>query len=172
MFIAFIIRVIVNIFANRYKGDYTKRFRLGQLLSEITRHFLLMTATPHNGKDEDFHLFMSLIDPDRFEGVERIKSKIDVSDIMRRLVKEDLLTFEGKSLFPERRAYTVSYDLSPSEMELNEHVTSYVSEGFNRAERLSDSKKNSVGFAMTILQRRLASSPQAIYKSLERRMER
>ena len=33
---------------------YTKRYRLGQLLSGLTRHFLLMTATPHNGKEEDF----------------------------------------------------------------------------------------------------------------------
>lgn len=154
------------------KTEYTKRFRLGQLLSKITRHFLLMTATPHNGKDEDFYLFMSLVDRDRFEGVKRIKNDIDVSDMMRRLVKEDLLTFEGKPLFPERRAYTVSYDLSPREMELYERVTDYVSDGFNRAERLSKSKKNSVGFAMTILQRRLASSPQAIFKSLERRTER
>ena len=47
---------------------YTKRYRLGQLLSSLTRHFLLMTATPHNGKEEDFQLFMALIDGDRFEG--------------------------------------------------------------------------------------------------------
>jgi superfamily II DNA or RNA helicase len=39
---------------------YTKRYRLGQLLSEHARQFLLLTATPHNGKEEDFQLFMSL----------------------------------------------------------------------------------------------------------------
>ena len=51
-------------------GDtsYTARYRLGELLSELTRHFLLMTATPHNGKDEDFRLFMRLLDWDRFLG--------------------------------------------------------------------------------------------------------
>ena len=154
------------------KISYTKRFRLGKLLGKITRHFLLLTATPHNGKEKDFYLFMSLIDPDRFEGVQRIKNPVDVSDMMRRLVKEDLLTFKGKPLFPERRAYTVNYNLSPREMALYELVTNYVSDGFNRAERLSGNKKSSVGFAMTILQRRLASSPLAIYKSLERRTER
>ena len=47
---------------------YTKRYRLGQLLGGSTRHFLLMTATPHNGKEEDFQLFMALLDGDRFEG--------------------------------------------------------------------------------------------------------
>ena len=72
---------------------YTKRFLLGRLLSDITRHFLLLTATPHNGKEEDFHLFMSLIDPERFEGAARSSAQaIDISDVMRRLVKEDLYT--------------------------------------------------------------------------------
>lgn len=68
-----------------------------------------MTATPHNGKEDDFHLFMSLADKDRFEGAKRLKGHIDVSDIMKKLVKEDLLTFEGKPLFPERLAYIVRY---------------------------------------------------------------
>ncbi len=48
--------------------EETQRYRLGDLLSDITRHFLLMTATPHNGKEEDFQLFLALLDHDRFEG--------------------------------------------------------------------------------------------------------
>ncbi len=152
---------------------YTKRFMLGRLLSDITRHFLLLTATPHNGKEEDFQLFMSLIDPERFEGAPRSSSQaIDVSDVMRRLVKEDLLKFDGTPLFPERRAYTVNYDLSPIEAELYSEVTAYVTEEFNRADNLAKEHKNTVGFALTILQRRLASSPEAIYQSLHRRRER
>ena len=152
---------------------YTKRFLLGRLLSDITRHFLLLTATPHNGKEEDFHLFMSLIDPERFEGAARSSSQsIDVSDVMRRLVKEDLLKFDGTPLFPERRAYTVNYDLSPREARLYHEVTEYVQEEFNRADQLSNDHKSTVGFALTILQRRLASSPEAIYQSLRRRRER
>ncbi|RYL92591.1 helicase-related protein [Sporolactobacillus sp. THM19-2] len=152
---------------------YTKRFRLGQLLSTITRHFLLLTATPHNGKEEDFQLFMSLIDPDRFEGKLRSRQQsIDVSDVMRRLVKEELLKFDGTPLFPERLAYTVNYDLSPNEAQLYEAVTEYVQEEFNRADKLNTERRNTVGFALTILQRRLASSPEAIYQSLRRRRER
>lgn len=152
---------------------YTKRFQLGRLLSDITRHFLLLTATPHNGKEEDFQLFMSLIDPERFAGAARSSVQaIDVSDVMRRLVKEDLLKFDGTPLFPERRAYTVNYDLSPKEAVLYHAVTSYVQEEFNRADQLSNDRKSTVGFALTILQRRLASSPEAIYQSLHRRRER
>lgn len=153
---------------------YTKRFQLGRLLSNITRNFLLLTATPHNGKEEDFKLFLSLIDPDRFEGTHHSTSHqaVDVSDVMRRLVKEELLKFDGTPLFPERRAYTVNYDLSPQEAKLYQAVTEYVQEEFNRADKLNNERKATVGFALTILQRRLASSPEAIYQSLRRRRER
>lgn len=152
---------------------YTKRFLLGRLLSHITRNFLLLTATPHNGKEADFELFLSLIDSDRY-GVNHGNSHqaVDVSDVMRRLVKEELLKFDGTPLFPERRAYTVNYSLSPMEDRLYQEVTEYVQEEFNRADQLNKERKNTVGFALTILQRRLASSPEAIYQSLRRRRER
>ena len=153
---------------------YTKRYRLGQLLGQLTRHFLLMTATPHNGKEEDFQLFMALLDGDRFEG--RFRDgvhTVDASDLMRRLVKEQLLKFDGTPLFPERRAYTVSYKLSDAEAALYKSVTDYVREEFNRADALeNEGRKGTVGFALTILQRRLASSPEAILQSLRRRRER
>ncbi len=153
---------------------YTKRYRLGQLLSTLTRHFLLLTATPHNGKEEDFQLFMALLDGDRFEG--RFRDgvhAVDVSDLMRRMVKESLLKFDGTPLFPERIAYTVPYKLSDAGAALYKAVTDYVRQEFNRAEALQNDKRvGTVGFALTILQRRLASSPEAIYQSLRRRRER
>jgi len=157
--------------------DETKRFKLGRLLAETAHNFLLMTATPHAGKEEDFQLFMSLLDRDRFEGQYRQGvHRTDTHGLMRRMVKEDLLTFEGKPLFPERKAYTVEYELSPAERELYELVTDYVRTEMGRAERIAqagDKKRgNNVGFALTVLQRRLASSPEAILRSLERRQQR
>lgn len=153
---------------------YTKRYHLGQLLSTLTRHFLLMTATPHNGKEADFQLFMALLDGDRFEGRVRDGAHVaDVSDLMRRMVKENLLKFDGTPLFPHRIAHTVPYKLSDAEAHLYKAVTDYVREEFNRAEALQNDKRaGTVGFALTILQRRLASSPEAIYQSLHRRRER
>ena len=152
----------------------TKRYKLGKLLSTLTRHFLLMTATPHNGKEEDFQLFLALLDGDRFEGRFRDGVHVcDTSDLIRRLVKEDLLKFDSKPLFPERCAHTVQYALSDLEAVLYKQVTDYVKEEFNRAEALmNDGRRGTVGFALTILQRRLASSPEAIYQSLQRRRTR
>src|SRR2546425_9383910 len=153
---------------------YTKRYRLGQLLSGLPRPFLLMTATPHNSKEEDFQLFLALLDSEQFEGKFRDGvHTTDVSDLMRRLVKERLLKFDGTPLFPERIAYTVNYKLSDGEARLYKAVTEYVQEQFNLADRLnSEGRFSTVGFALTILQRRLASSSEAIYQSLRRRRER
>lgn len=155
----------------------TRRYQLGLLLGRVARHLLLMTATPHAGREEDFQLFMALLDGDRFEG--RFRDgvhAVDVDGLMRRMVKEDLLTFEGRPLFPERRASTVPYELSGGERDLYEAVTQYVREEMNRAERLKDAgdgrRSNTVGFALTVLQRRLASSPEAIWRSLQRRQAR
>ncbi|WP_246191374.1 helicase-related protein [Aureimonas leprariae] len=155
---------------------YTRRFQFGRRLARRARHFLLMTATPHNGHDDDFQLFLSLLDGDRFEGGHRDGVRTaNASDLMRRLIKEELYWFDGRPLFPERRAYTASYMLSAAEAELYAAVTDYVREEMNRAERFAAAdgrKRTSVGFALQSLQRRLASSPRAIWRSLSRRRER
>ena len=131
---------------------YTKRYRIGQLLGRMCRHFLLMTATPHNGKETDFQLFMALLDGDRFEG--RFRDGVhyaDTKDLMRRLTKEELLRFDARPLFPERRAYTAKYELSPEEAALYSAVTDYVRTEMNRVQRFAESdgrKRNTVGFAL------------------------
>jgi len=167
-------RMSASFFSGEVK--YTKRYQLGQQLGQMCRHLLLMSATPHNGKEEDFQLFMALLDGDRFEG--RFRDGVhyaDSADMMRRLTKEELLRFDGRPLFPERRAYTVKYELSPLEAGLYAAVTEYVRNEMNRVLRFAEAdakKRNTVGFALQILQRRLASSPAAIYESLKRRRER
>ena len=155
----------------------TLRFQLGEQLRDRARNLLLLTATPHNGSYDDFMLFLSLLDPDRFTGRLRNHAQLpDVSDVMRRLVKENLLTFDGKRLFRERRATTVNYDLSFEEQRLYEAVSSYVQEGMGRAQAIEqggDRRRGlAIGFALAALQRRLASSPEAIYQSLRRRKEK
>ncbi len=155
------------------KLEKTGRFRLAEKLGASTRHLLLMTATPHNGKEEDFQLFLSLLDSDRFYGKFRDGvHKVDTSDLMRRMVKEELVKFDGTPLFPERRAYTVNYQLSDLEAALYEAVTHYVQTEMGKADQLDGQRKGSIGFALTALQRRLASSPEAIFQSLKRRRER
>ncbi len=166
-------KMSANVFGSEVKK--TKRYQMGERLG-AARNILLMTATPHSGKEEQFQLFLALLDADRFEGVVREGTRrVDVSDLMRRLVKEELLRFDGTRLFPERRSYTVQYPLSDPEKALYGAVTDYVRDQMNLADRLQDRdnrRRVAVGFALTTLQRRLASSPAAIHRSLERRLQR
>ena len=157
------------------KLNKTKRYQLGERLRDLTRHLLLLTATPHSGKQESYMLFLALLDQDRFGGRLRGGNVPDASDLMRRCLKESLLTFEGKPLFPERRAHSVKYDLSPPEQRLYDEVTDYVRHGMDRAKQIEQKNRRRglvVGFALAALQRRLASSPHAIYRSLRRRRDR
>ncbi len=170
--------------AHRMSGHYfggevklTKRYRLGQTIGSHCRNLLMMTATPHNGKDEDFQIFLALLDADRFEGRFRDGVHVvDPHDIMRRLVKEDLYRFDSTPLFPERCSYTAQYELSELEAHLYAEVTDYVRDEMNRVERNVDqgdgTRRVNVGFALMTLQRRLASSPEAIYRSLRNRRQR
>jgi len=158
------------------KLEKTGRFELAEKLGARARHLLLMSATPHNGKEADFQFFLSLLDSDRFYGKFRGGGdgahKVDASDLMRRMVKEEMLRFDGTRLFPERKAYTANYKLSDIEAALYESVTNYVKTEMGKADALKGPRKGSVGFALTALQRRLASSPEAIFQSLRRRKER
>lgn len=156
------------------KLDQTKRFKLGRKISRESENLLLLTATPHSGDETRFRLLLSLLDEDRFYQTPENPSteSLDLRDIMLLRTKEDLIDRNGSRLFPPRHSTTISYSLSQRELELYDRVTDYVREEFNRAEKLKSDRKNSIGFAMTILQRRLASSPEAIYQSLRRRSEK
>ncbi len=155
------------------KLEKTARYVMAERVGAVSRHLLLMTATPHNGKEEDYQLFLALLDSDRFYGRFRDGAhKVDTTNLMRRMVKEDLVTFDNRKLFPPRFAYTVNYELSSAEAALYEAVTTYVKDEMNRADQLDGSRRSVVGFALTTLQRRLASSPEAIYQSLKRRRQR
>lgn len=150
------------------KTRKTRLYRLGEELSVRTKHFLLLTATPHKGDPENFRLLLELLDKDLFADrniLEEAMSSQDNPIILRRL-KEEMCRFDGTPLFPERSVKTVAFDLSRAERQLYDEVTEYVSEHFNKA---MQKEKRNVGFAMTILQRRLTSSLAAITASLERR---
>ncbi|MFW6097604.1 MAG: helicase-related protein [Chloroflexota bacterium] len=153
------------------KLERTRRYRLGELLTEQTEHLLLLTATPHKGDPENFRLLLQLLDPDLFANTEILSQAVrrQENPIFLRRLKEDMKSFEGRPLFPPRHVTTLGVELTGREQALYEAVTHYVTENFNRA--LADENRN-VTFALIILQRRLASSVRAIRRSLENRRDR
>ena len=154
---------------NGTKIDKTRRYRLGEILSDISTHMLFLTATPHRGDDENFRLFLNLLRPGFFSRTELLQESIQKGEnpLFIRRLKEDMKDFKGNQLFPPRHVNTVSFPLTPDEVNLYNAVTNYVREYFDRAK-----ENRSITFAMMILQRRLTSSTHAILRSLERRKER
>jgi len=145
------------------KVEYTDRFRLGELLHTRTRCLLLLTATPHSGEDYAFYRLVSLVDPYLFPS-ERDINREKLRRVMIRRIKEDLC-----DIFPPRESKTLSVEFSEEERRLYYELIKYVGYYFNLAK---EEKRRGVGFAMVILQRRMASSIYAIKKSLVNRLER
>jgi superfamily II DNA or RNA helicase len=163
--------------AYRYgnKLERTGRYQLGETLSRAATHLLFLTATPHRGDPENFRLFLDLLEPGFFATSELLQASIRNQDnpLFIRRVKEDLRDFEGVPLFLPRHVETKSFDLgreSPAEKDLYNALSRYVNEQYNKA--LTKDKRRNVAFALVILQRRLASSTYALYRSLERRKKR
>ena len=153
------------------KISKTQRYNFGEHLSPITNYLLFLTATPHRGDPENFRLLLDLLEPGFFADTSMLSQSIQNKDnpLFLRRLKEDLKDFEGAPIFPPRKVKSTKYYLSDDEKKLYNAVTEYVEKHFNKA---LDKEKRNVTFALTILQRRLASSVRAIRKSLERRYER
>jgi len=153
------------------KVNKTQRYAFGELLSSITVYLLFLTATPHRGDPENFRLLLDLLEPGFFANAAMLSESIQNKDnpLFLRRLKEDLKDFEGAPIFPPRKVKTIKYYLSDDEKKLYNAVTEYVEKHFNKA---LEKEKRNVAFALTILQRRLASSVRAIKKSLERRYKR
>jgi len=160
--------------AYRYgeKTSKTDRYELGEVLSKITEHFLFLTATPHKGDPENFRLLLDLLEPGFFADSKMLSESIENKDnpLFIRRIKEDLKDFEGKPLFLPRHVKTIAFNLSKEEKLLYNNVSEYVNEQYNKA--LVKDRRRNVAFALIILQRRIASSTFALFKSLVRRKEK
>ncbi len=159
--------------AYRYglKVNKTQRYEFGEFIRERTDNLLFLTATPHKGDPDNFALLLQLLDKDLYATGDILAeaSAHDENRIMIRRLKEDMKKFDGSPCFPPRNVQTLSYELTSDELHLYNEVTEYVQNNFQRAEA---AENRNVGLALTVLQRRLASSMASIRMSLERRLKR
>ena len=160
-----------------YSADKkTLAYQLGESLSQMTDHYLLMTATPHKGDPENFCLFLSLLDKDVYgdvKSLEEAMTRHEAPFYLRR-IKEALVTFPDpdtgvvKQLFTRRNVQTVPFQISDDELDLYDRLTRYVEDQSIRAASEDSSRARAVGFTMAMLQRRFASSIYAVRRTLER----
>ncbi len=154
------------------KVGKTSRYKLGEVLSDNSEHLLFLTATPHKGDNENFLLFLDLLEPGLFATSGMLEESISLGEntLFLRQIKEDMKDFDGKPLFLPRHVFTPACNLSDPEGRLYGQMTEYVRNQFGKA--LSQEKQRNIGFALTVLQRRMASSSYALCKSLQRRRDK
>ena len=158
--------------AHRLGGstDQVARFKLGQGLCEAAPYFLMLSATPHQGKTDAFHRLVSLLDAQAFPDVGSV-TRDRVQPYVIRTEKRHAITAEGTPLFKPRRTELVPISWGETHRDqqlLYEAVTEYVREGYNQAIR---EKRSYIGFLMILMQRLVVSSTVAIRTTLERRLE-
>ncbi|MCY4088352.1 MAG: helicase-related protein [Actinomycetia bacterium] len=154
-----------------YLKRRSQRYVAAEAVSAQADRLILMTATPHRGKDADFWALMRLLDPHVF-GDRAPRRVVVPGRLWRRVSKESMRDMRGQRLFKKRHARTRSGELSPAEQELYDAVTEFVSEKLREVRSQEGARRNAAGFALTTMQRRLASSTRAIRRTLERRVER
>ena len=149
----------------------TGRYKLAENLSKISERILLLTATPHQGNVDQFHNFLRLLDPEQFisDKLNPEMLKLEDSPWFLRRIKEELRDFEGRKLFKKRHSITLPFNLSTAEKHLYDQVTKYINKYLGKTK---GRKQAAVALARTVLQRRLASSLNAIFSSLKRRQRR
>lgn len=157
--------------AHRLGGstDQVARFKLGQGLAEAAPYFLMLSATPHQGKTDAFHRLVSLIDAQEFPDIASV-TRERVQPYVIRTEKRRAIDADGKPLFKPRHTQLVPISWKERHRDqqiLYEAVTEYVREGYNQAMR---EKQSYIGFLMILMQRLVVSSTSAIKTTLERRL--
>lgn len=146
------------------------RYKLGNLLAQASP-YLLLSATPHNGKTEPFLRLIRLLDADAFPNAKSIVRE-QVAPFLIRTEKREAIDNNGNLLFKNRITHlvTISWDERNNlQRELYEMVSSYVAKTYNKT--LRNRKKNMcLIFLLIIMQRMVTSSTAAIRQSLERRL--
>ena len=154
----------------------TLAYQLGESLSQMTDHYLLMTATPHKGDPEHFRLFLELLDKDVYGDIHSIDEAIKNHEapFYIRRVKEALVTFpnpdtgQSKLLFTKRQVNTSEFQIDNEELEFYDALSTYVDDQSIKASSDDSARGRALSFTMAMLQRRFASSIYAVHKSLER----
>jgi superfamily II DNA or RNA helicase len=160
----------------RSEDHKTYAYRLGENLSRMTDHFLLMTATPHKGDPEHFRRFLALLDNDVYGSIQSLEQAMrdQEAPFYLRRTKESLVTFPDPQtgnvhkLFTKREVRSAAFDLDGEELEFYDELTRYVEDQSMIAAADQSARGRAVGFTMAMLQRRMASSVYAVRRSLER----
>ncbi len=148
----------------RYARD-TLRTAAIRTLAPHCEHRLFLSATPHNGYDNSFAALLELLDPHRFaRGIKPTREA--TREVTVRRLKQDLVDEDGNPRFARRNIVMLEVEHPETERAVHADLISY---GTARSRRLSgdESATTAADFVVTLLKKRLFSSPAAFLRTLE-----
>ena len=150
--------------------NVSKRYRVGEALSHISKHILFLTATPHRGKPENFQRLLKLLNPELFpDGLSPEEVAVRKEPMFLRHLKTEMTDMEGRPIFPERSVRSLKYEMSGPENDMYRMVSNYVR---IQHQRLVRQGERLAPFVLLLIQKRMASSTYALQKTLERRRDK
>lgn len=148
-------------------ANYTLESQRTRLVRTIAPHFqhkLFLTATPHNGYTQSFTSLLELLDDQRFSR-NILPSERQLSQVMVRRLKTDLVDSDGNLLYPKRVLKPLRISYTEPEREIHSLLRQYCE---SRKHSCGESGGLAAHFVNKLLQKRLFSSPAAFAATLEK----
>lgn len=145
----------------------SQRTRLIRTISPHFQHRLFLTATPHNGYTESFTSLLELLDDQRFSR-NILPDEKQLSQVMIRRLKTDLVDNEGNPLYPKRNLQALAIPFTAEERDVNKTLEAYCR---SREETCQINGSAGTKFVNSLLKKRLFSSPASFSSTLEKHFE-
>lgn len=160
---------------NQYglKFDTSQRYALAEMLRSRSRAMILLTATPHQGKQDKFTALLQLLRPEMRDEISTLRMNPDIlKDMMFRNNKADVTDSKGNFIFKGKTTTAIQVDLDENTQLFDDSLRAYLRKGYEEAAASSGHKSMAIGFVMTVYRKLAASSTYAIYSALNRRLKR
>lgn len=156
------------------RGETTQRYRLARSLRDRAATFLLLTATPHQGKERHFKELLELVRPDLKSDIARLGASPEVlGNIVIRNPKSQVTDAHGELIFKGHDTWMRQIDPSKAQADAGHHLTQYLHDGYRAGDSAGDrTVGRAIGFVMTTYRKLASSSPAAILSAMHRRLAR
>jgi len=157
------------------RASQQRHVLLQALAADRERHLILVTATPHSGKEEAFRSLLSLLDlalsslpPDLSGDARRRDRELLARHYVQRRRADIRDYLDEDTPFPDRETSEVTYTLDPDYRRLFDKVLAYARETV-RDESVGTTRQRVRWWSALALLRSIASSPAAAAATLRNR---
>lgn len=153
----------------KYKSS--DRFRLAAALRKKTDSLLLLSATPHQGKQDKFQALLELVRPEHKKEIQTLALNPELlGQMVIRNDKANVTDAEGNFIFRGKTTVATEVTLAAEEEQFDKKLQEYIRKGYAAGGKEGGHAGRAIGFVMSIYRKLAASSIAAIKRALDRRL--